>query len=57
MAPFLLVEHASMAPMDFIERYLGFSRDGGDGSIELTVLIGLIALVAAEPLRFVVVKI
>jgi hypothetical protein len=39
----------SAAPMDFIERHLGFSPDDGDGSIEvmlLTVFFMIFAVVA-----------
>ena len=31
----LLWVHRQSAPMDFIERHLGFSPDGGDGSMEV----------------------
>jgi len=37
--------------MDFIERYLGFSPDGGDGSIEAIVLVLLVTLGALIGLR------
>jgi hypothetical protein len=43
------VHHKSFAPMDFIERHLGFSPDDGDGSIEvmlLTVFFMIFAVVA-----------
>ena len=30
--------------MDFIERTLGFSPDGGNGLFELLIFVGLIAL-------------
>ena len=45
----LWVNHTVAAPMDFIERHLGFSPDDGDGSIEvmlLTVLVMVITVVA-----------
>jgi hypothetical protein len=45
----LWVNHTVAAPMDFIERHLGFSPDDGDGSIEvmlLTVLVMIITVVA-----------
>jgi hypothetical protein len=45
----LWVNHTIAAPMDFIERHLGFSPDDGDGSIEvmlLTVLVMIITVVA-----------
>jgi len=38
--------------MDFIERYLGFAPDNGDGSLEETlILMLLIALVVTLGLR------
>jgi len=37
--------------MDFIERYLGFSPDGGDGSIEAIALMLLVTLGALIGLR------
>ena len=43
------VLHKSAAPMDFIERHLGFSPDGGDGLVEvilLAVFFMIFALVA-----------
>jgi len=43
------VHHKSFAPLDFIERHLGFSPDDGDGSIEvmlLTVFFMIFAVVA-----------
>ena len=43
------VHHNSAAPMDFIERHLGFSPDAGDGSMEvllITVLVMIITLAA-----------
>ena len=43
----LWVERNSAAPMDFIERHLGFSPDGGYGSMEVllaTVLVMIITL-------------
>ena len=45
----LWVNHTIAAPMDFIERHLGFSPDDGDGSMEamfLTVLVMIITVVA-----------
>ena len=38
------VHHNSVAPMDYIERHLGFSPDGGDGSME-TLLITLFVMI------------
>jgi hypothetical protein len=41
--------------MDFIERWLGLSPDGGDGSLETLYLVALVAVIAAivfrRPLR------
>ena len=48
-AVLLWVHRTSAAPMHFIERHLGFSPDGGDGSMEvlfITVLVMIITLVA-----------
>ena len=48
-AVLLWVNRTIAAPMDFIERHLGFSPDEGDGSMEvilLTVLVMIIAVVA-----------
>ena len=45
----LWVERNSAAPLNFIERHLGFSPDNGDGSMEvlfITVLVMIITLVA-----------
>jgi len=38
-------EKALTGPMQFIERYLGFSPDGGDGSTEILLAVVLVALV------------
>lgn len=41
--------------MDFIERWLGLSPDGGDGSLEVLYLVAFAAVIAAilfrRPLR------
>ena len=45
----LWVERNSAAPMDFIERHLGFSPDDGDGSMAVmltTVLVIIVTMVA-----------
>jgi hypothetical protein len=42
----LWVERNSTAPMDFIERHLGFSPDDGDGSMEV-VLVAVLAMIIA----------
>ena len=47
-AVLLWVHGTSAAPMDFIERHLGFSPDDGDGSMEvlfITVLVMIVTLV------------
>ena len=33
--------------MDFLERFFGFSPDGGDGTIEVLIIIALLLVVAA----------
>jgi hypothetical protein len=45
------VHHKSFAPMDFIERHLGFSPDDGDGSMEVMLLTVLFMIIAAVGLR------
>jgi hypothetical protein len=45
------VHHRSFAPMDFIERHLGFSPDNGDGSMEVMLLTVLLMIIAAVGLR------
>ena len=45
------VHHKSFAPMDFIERHLGFSPDDGDGSMEVMLLTVLFMIVAAVGFR------
>jgi hypothetical protein len=44
-------ENAHTGPMQFIERYLGFSPDGGDGSMEILVAAVLMAIVAVVGFR------
>jgi hypothetical protein len=44
-------EHVRTGPMNFIERYLGFSPDGGDGSMEILALVALVMIVVAGALR------
>ena len=34
-----------MKPMDFIERFLGFSPDHGDGSVEAMLLLVLVTTI------------
>jgi len=38
--------------VDFIERYLGFSPDGGDGSLEAILLIALVVFVVGIGIGF-----
>jgi len=44
-------EKALNGPMQFIERHLGFSPDGGDGSIEILVAVVLVAIITLGALR------
>ena len=44
-------EHVRNGPINFIERHLGFSPDGGDGSMEILVLLALVTIVVAGALR------
>jgi len=48
----LWVNHTIAAPMDFIERHLGFSPDGGDGSMEVMLLTVLFMIIAAVAFRW-----
>jgi len=41
------VSHSSNRSLDFIERHFGFSPDGGDGSLEILLLVVLAMVVAA----------
>jgi len=38
--------------VDFIERYLGFSPDGGDGSFEAMLLIALVTVITGTGMAF-----
>jgi hypothetical protein len=38
--------------MDFIERFLGFAPDHGDGSLEAILLIGLVIIITGTALGF-----
>jgi hypothetical protein len=44
-AVLFLAERVRTGPMTFIERYLNISPDGGDGSMELLLLIAVSAIV------------
>jgi hypothetical protein len=46
-----LADNARDGPMQFIERDLGFSPDGGDGSVEVLVAIVLVAIICLGALR------
>jgi len=46
-AVLFVAEHVRTGPMDFIERHLGFSPDGGDGSMEILVFVVLVMIVVA----------
>ena len=50
----LWVERKSVAPMDFIERHLGFSPDNDDGSLEamLVIVLGMIIAVVVFRLAY-----
>jgi hypothetical protein len=51
-APLLFAsQHVLTGPMDFIERHLGFSPDGGDGSMEILVAVVLVVIIVAAALR------
>ena len=53
-AVLLWAERNSAAPMDFVERHLGFSPDDGNGSMEVvlvTVLVMIIAIAAFRHLQ------
>ena len=44
-------EHVRVGPMNFIERHLGFSPDAGDGSMEILLLVAVVAIVVLEASR------
>jgi hypothetical protein len=37
--------------MDFVERHLGISPDGGDGSMEVLFLVAIVTIIATLSLR------
>ena len=47
----LWVERNSAAPLDFIERHLGFSSDNGDGSMEVVLVAVLVMVIAVAAFR------
>jgi hypothetical protein len=50
-AVLLFVHRKNTASMDFIERHLGFSPDGGDGSLEVVLLVVAAMLIVAGAFR------
>ena len=46
-----LAENARDGPMQFIERHLGFSPDGADGSMEILVAVMLVVIIVVIGLR------
>ena len=48
----LWVEHNSAAPMDFIERHLGFSLYDGGGSMEVMFLVVLVMIITTAAFRW-----
>jgi hypothetical protein len=44
-------ENARTGPTHLIERYLGFSPDGGDGLMEILVGVVLVAIVVVSAFR------
>jgi len=44
-------ERVHTGPMDFVERYLGFSPDGGDGSMEALIAVVLVIIIVSVGLR------
>ena len=50
-AVLLWVERKSAAPMDFVERHLGFSPDDRDGSVEVVLVTVLVMMIAIAAFR------
>ena len=50
-AVLLWVERNSAAPMDFVERHLGFSLDDGNGSMEVVLVTVLVMIIAIAAFR------
>ena len=46
------VHHNSASPMDFIERHLGLSPDGGDGSVEALLITMLVMIITVVGFRW-----
>jgi hypothetical protein len=51
-AVLLWVHHTTAAPMDFVERHLGFSPDNGDGSMEVLLLTVLVMIITTRAFRW-----
>ena len=51
-AVLLWVERNTAAPMDFIERHLGFSLYDGDGSMEVMFLVVLVMIITTAAFRW-----
>ena len=51
-AVLLWLDRKSVAPMDFIERHLGFSPQNGDGSMEVILISALVMIITAVALRW-----
>jgi hypothetical protein len=53
-AVFYWLNHAHAMSFDFIERYLGFSPDGGDGSFRVMLFVTLGMITVAKAFHFTV---
>jgi len=51
-----LVDHKGSKSLDFVERYLGFSPDGGDSSVEVMFFVAMTTIVVAAALGLTVRK-
>lgn len=51
-----LVDHEGSKSLDFIERHLGFSPDGGDGSMEVMFFVAMATIVVVAALGLTVRK-
>ena len=45
------IERVKYGPMDFIERHFGFSPDSGNGSMEILLVVALVAIVVIGATR------
>ena len=46
-----LIERVKYGPMDFIEHHLGFSPDSSDGSMQILLVVALVAIVVIGATR------